>query len=90
MYAGNRYSGYGRGSYGQERYSGDFYGSSRYGANSYAKPREEEDRGYSRSLYSSDDDFEQRPASYASPAKSFSGFSGMGSRPRASAGISIM
>ena len=87
MYAGNRYSGYGRGSYGQERYSGDFYGSSRYGANSYAKPREEtEDRGYSRSLYSSDDDYEQRPASYASPAKSFSGFSGMGSRPAPSGG----
>ena len=72
VYAGNRYSG--RSEYGsQQRYGGDFYG------NSYAaRGRREdaaEDRGYSRSLYSSDEPFEQRPASYASPASSFSSYS---------------
>ena len=76
VYAGNRYSGYGRGEYGAQRYGGDFYGN-----RGYSRPQEAagaEDRGYSRSLYSSDEDFESRPASYSSPAKSFGGFGGFG------------
>ena len=73
VYAGNRYS-YGRGEYGHSRYGGDFYG-----ARGDSYPRRDvngreggEDRGYSRSLYSADEPYEQRPASYASPASSFS------------------
>ncbi len=70
VYAGNRYSGYGR-EYGGG-YSGDFYGGGRSGYGN--SRRDEEDRGYSRSLYSADEEFSSRPASYASPARSFSGF----------------
>ena len=82
VYAGNRYSGYGRGEYGKERYSGDFYGNSRYssadgrysyGRGDFSREKQGDDRGYSRSLYSADDDYAERPASFASPAKSFSG-----------------
>lgn len=73
MYAGNKYSGYG------SRYSGDFYGKSRYGEE---RSRESDERGYSRSLYSAaDDDFASRPASFASPAKSFSGANRFGTQP---------
>ena len=76
VYAGNRYSGYGRGEYGAQRYGGDFYGNRGYQQG--ASREGSEDRGYSRSLYSSDEDFESRPASYSSPAKSFGGFGGFG------------
>ena len=87
MYAGNRYSGYGRGEYGG-RYSGDYYGSSgsgygnsrggSYSGRGRGESSEGEERGYSRSLYSSDEDFSERPASFASPAKSFSGYNRFG------------
>ena len=90
MYAGNRY-GYGKSGYGK-RYEGDFYGKGGYGNGAYGKSEgygggygksAEEDRGYSRSLYSSDEEFAERPASYASPAKSFSGYGAFGAKPAA-------
>ena len=90
MYAGNRY-GYGKSGYGK-RYEGDFYGKGGYGNGAYGKSEgygggygksAEEDRGYSRSLYFSDEEFAERPASYASPAKSFSGYGAFGAKPAA-------
>ena len=64
VYSGNRYSS-------GSRYSGDFYGERR-GVYGYGGSEEPKERGYSRSLYSADEEFASRPASYASPASSFS------------------
>ena len=90
MYAGNRY-GYGSKSGYGKRYEGDFYGKGGYGNGGYGKNEgygksNDEDRGYSRSLYSSDEEFAERPASYASPAKSFSGYGAFGAKPAAQQG----
>ena len=94
VYAGNKYDygarydgdfygrrqDYGNGQAYSQRYGSDGYGR---GRDDYARERRE-DRGYSRSLYSSDDDFADSSSNisgssgYASPASSFS-FGGVGS-----------
>ena len=95
VYAGNKYADYGArydgDFYGrrQDYGNGQAY-SQRYGSDGYGRGRDDygrerrEDRGYSRSLYSSDDDFADSSSNisgssgYASPASSFS-FGGVGS-----------